>query len=458
MRRLSSTTLASTVSGADTPDIPPAVPSATNFEPLPPLHPRYTTGQDRLQLTPSDHSAFVRPGPVEGEPDSSRVPTPRRHNSVDGSYSPGGYQSPSLGLSHMEFFRARQRSLQKRRNVTEIDEDVLHKEFEVTTFQPRRSSFPVHTNHLLQMARPARWDFKARAMPYSKIPVGRVSPITPSDHERTSVVPRFSKQGQGDLASGRTTSGKSTPPSKLTSLATESRSQSPQKPESVSAEQGEEGVEREEEEQDEEEEEEEMEEEDEEEEEEEEVEGSNVTVDIDTKETRLAPGNHTSNRLSTDDAVETSPTSSPKPKHLPTKSIGTVSSPDTPSNPASIQASECLDGIERTLHKSRNFIQEFKALAESGSSDQDSDVEPLSSHLKAAKIMEQISTAAMLPTKYDHHVIQLRKDGHADFGFSLSDGLGEPGVYIKKLTPGGVAEQSGKLQPFDRIMKVGGYS
>ena len=122
---------------------------------------------------------------------------------------------------------------------------------------------------------------------------------------------------------------------------------------------------------------------------------------------------------------------------------------------SSSQLPGCLDEFTRTLDKSRNFIQEFKALAESGSSDQESDTEPLTAHLKAAQILEQITSAAKLPTLIDHCTVKLSKDDSCkDFGFSLSDGLGEPGVYIKSIHPGGLAEKSGELRLYDRIMKV----
>ncbi|PIO31111.1 hypothetical protein AB205_0055910, partial [Aquarana catesbeiana] len=40
-----------------------------------------------------------------------------------------------------------------------------------------------------------------------------------------------------------------------------------------------------------------------------------------------------------------------------------------------------------------------------------------------------------------------------DFGFSVSDGLLEKGVYVNMIRPGGPADRSG-LQPFDRILQV----
>lgn len=40
-----------------------------------------------------------------------------------------------------------------------------------------------------------------------------------------------------------------------------------------------------------------------------------------------------------------------------------------------------------------------------------------------------------------------------DFGFSVSDGLLDRGVYVNNIRPGGPAEQGG-LKAFDRILQV----
>ena len=69
--------------------------------------------------------------------------------------------------------------------------------------------------------------------------------------------------------------------------------------------------------------------------------------------------------------------------------------------------------------------------------------------------MEQISSAAKVPALIQHHLVTLHKESkETDLGFSLSDGLGEPGVYVKSIHSGGLAEKNGELRPFDRIMKV----
>lgn len=40
-----------------------------------------------------------------------------------------------------------------------------------------------------------------------------------------------------------------------------------------------------------------------------------------------------------------------------------------------------------------------------------------------------------------------------DFGFSVSDGLLDRGVYVNNIRPGGPAERAG-LRAFDRILQV----
>ncbi|KAF4525915.1 hypothetical protein B566_EDAN014632 [Ephemera danica] len=55
----------------------------------------------------------------------------------------------------------------------------------------------------------------------------------------------------------------------------------------------------------------------------------------------------------------------------------------------------------------------------------------------------------------DVHTVTLRKDRvYEDFGFSLSDGLYERGVYVNRIRRGGPADLSGRLRPYDRILQV----
>lgn len=51
--------------------------------------------------------------------------------------------------------------------------------------------------------------------------------------------------------------------------------------------------------------------------------------------------------------------------------------------------------------------------------------------------------------------VSLHKDSvYDDYGFSLSDGLYERGVFINRIRSGGPADVVGLLNPFDRIMQV----
>ena len=43
---------------------------------------------------------------------------------------------------------------------------------------------------------------------------------------------------------------------------------------------------------------------------------------------------------------------------------------------------------------------------------------------------------------------------YEDFGFSVSDGLYERGIYINRIRKGGPADESGLLKPFDRILQI----
>nr|XP_018895877.1 PREDICTED: glutamate receptor-interacting protein 2 [Bemisia tabaci] len=56
---------------------------------------------------------------------------------------------------------------------------------------------------------------------------------------------------------------------------------------------------------------------------------------------------------------------------------------------------------------------------------------------------------------YDMCKVTLLKDAvYDDFGFSISDGLYERGVFINRMRPGGPAERSQVLRPYDRIIQV----
>ncbi|XP_036767361.2 glutamate receptor-interacting protein 2 isoform X5 [Manis pentadactyla] len=60
----------------------------------------------------------------------------------------------------------------------------------------------------------------------------------------------------------------------------------------------------------------------------------------------------------------------------------------------------------------------------------------------------------LLPTPLEMHKVTLHKDPmRNDFGFSVSDGLLEKGVYVHTVRPDGPAQRGGLL-PFDRVLQV----
>ncbi|XP_062441181.1 glutamate receptor-interacting protein 2 isoform X4 [Rhea pennata] len=69
---------------------------------------------------------------------------------------------------------------------------------------------------------------------------------------------------------------------------------------------------------------------------------------------------------------------------------------------------------------------------------------------KIEKEMQEI----MAPTPLEFHKMTLHKDPESeDFGFSVSDGLLEKGVYVNMVRPDGPADQCG-LKPYDRVLQV----
>lgn len=52
------------------------------------------------------------------------------------------------------------------------------------------------------------------------------------------------------------------------------------------------------------------------------------------------------------------------------------------------------------------------------------------------------------------HVTLYKDQVYDDYGFSVSDGLYERGVYINRIRSGGPADQVSALKPYDRIIQV----
>ncbi|KAM6437883.1 glutamate receptor-interacting protein 1 isoform 16-T16 [Liasis olivaceus] len=72
----------------------------------------------------------------------------------------------------------------------------------------------------------------------------------------------------------------------------------------------------------------------------------------------------------------------------------------------------------------------------------------------ALRKMKQEMKEIMSPTPVELHKITLYKDSDMeDFGFSVSDGLLEKGVYVKNIRPDGPGVVGG-LKPYDRLLQV----
>ncbi|CAG0887827.1 unnamed protein product [Cyprideis torosa] len=55
-----------------------------------------------------------------------------------------------------------------------------------------------------------------------------------------------------------------------------------------------------------------------------------------------------------------------------------------------------------------------------------------------------------------HRVTLFKDESYGNFGFTISDALCQPGVYISHIRTSGPADQSGVLRPYDRIISVNG--
>uniref|UniRef100_A0A671QZ88 Glutamate receptor-interacting protein 1-like n=1 Tax=Sinocyclocheilus anshuiensis TaxID=1608454 RepID=A0A671QZ88_9TELE len=72
----------------------------------------------------------------------------------------------------------------------------------------------------------------------------------------------------------------------------------------------------------------------------------------------------------------------------------------------------------------------------------------------AMRRMKQEIKDIMSPTPVELHKVSLLKDSDLeDFGFSVSDGVLEKGVYVNNIRPGGPAEIGG-LKPYDRLLQI----
>ncbi|XP_078059254.1 glutamate receptor-interacting protein 2 [Mustelus asterias] len=126
-----------------------------------------------------------------------------------------------------------------------------------------------------------------------------------------------------------------------------------------------------------------------------------------------------------------------------------------------MSGSELTLGIEghptqSTNHPALGKLQEEGSLQCSESQSESRTVPVLlakDKRLELNRIKEEIKEITS-PTPVELHKITIHKGSESeDFGFSISDGLLEKGVYVNLIRPNGPAEGSG-LQPYDRILQV----
>ena len=66
-----------------------------------------------------------------------------------------------------------------------------------------------------------------------------------------------------------------------------------------------------------------------------------------------------------------------------------------------------------------------------------------------------LTTVLLISVPVEVHKVTLFKDNvYEDFGFSVSDGLYEKGIFVNRIRKGGPADTSGLLRPLDRILQI----
>ena len=114
-----------------------------------------------------------------------------------------------------------------------------------------------------------------------------------------------------------------------------------------------------------------------------------------------------------------------------------------------------LPDFRRTMDNADKYQKAIEHLAESGSSDQDSDSEPHAKHTalppqEQARVKEKMKASQ---STVRHSVKIYKQAGEMSYGFSISDGQFDRGVYVKTVKPGGPSDRGGLL-PYDKIVKV----
>lgn len=113
------------------------------------------------------------------------------------------------------------------------------------------------------------------------------------------------------------------------------------------------------------------------------------------------------------------------------------------------------ENMLETIHRSEGFTKKLRNLAaQSGSEESDQEFS-LPPRLFRDNRLPYNHTHIMDPiySSLSHRLIEVHIIKDKGFGFSLSDGLDTPGVFINQIDPKGPAATSGLL-PFDQIIKV----
>ncbi|XP_072027579.1 glutamate receptor-interacting protein 2-like isoform X1 [Amphiura filiformis] len=76
-----------------------------------------------------------------------------------------------------------------------------------------------------------------------------------------------------------------------------------------------------------------------------------------------------------------------------------------------------------------------------------------SSSLQIKSLEEVTDMFASNPQEL-HRVVMYKDSDVEDFGFSVSDGVYDKGVYINTVRPGGPGARNGNIKPFDRILQI----
>lgn len=79
-----------------------------------------------------------------------------------------------------------------------------------------------------------------------------------------------------------------------------------------------------------------------------------------------------------------------------------------------------------------------------------------STNTEAGQAKDQQQQQQLQPPQQQRvfHVTLYKDKVYDDYGFSVSDGLYERGVFINRIRSGGPADMCGQLKPFDRIMQA----